>query len=250
MKYEEKYANYLDSEGAILLFDKLQKEFGNKLEPTATECGITKASVYGWRTRKEDVKHSTKVKILETSIEKLPLDTFLYLTDKLYKSSSETLLTCLSTLYEQTYDAKNADEFLKTVNMFENIVKKYAGLIYQEHDLEVNKLFLSMNDFAKSKNFHWMPHQTVLLEYTAVQQLVPQMVAMWFHPTFPHSIEELAERRNLPLDIVQDVYDELNKQVLSMPLSPNEEIGERMYVGVSTAANLPRKTEPLVVKTS
>jgi len=244
MKYEEKYANYLDSEGTAYLFGKLQKKSGGKLEPTAAECGIAKSSVYGWRTSKEDVKHVTKVKVLEKAIEKLPVDTFLYLTDKLYKSSSETLLSCLSTLYEQSFDANNEDEYLKTVNVFENIVKEYGGLIYENRDLEVNKLFLSMNDFAKSKNYHWIPHQTVLLEYTAVQQLIPQMVASWFYPTFPHSMGELAERSNLPLDIVQDVNDELNKQVLSLPLLPDENIGTRTYVGITgTAANLPRKTE-------
>ncbi|MCH8915848.1 MAG: hypothetical protein IIA82_08420 [Thaumarchaeota archaeon] len=242
MKYIEKYANYLDSEGTAHLFDKLQKEFGNKLEPTAAECGIAKASVYGWRARKEDVKHSTKVKVLETLIEKLPLETFYYLTDKLYNSSSETLMSYLSTLYEQSFDAKDEDEYLKTVRIFENMVKEYAGLIYKNRDLEVNKLFLTMNDFAKSKNFHWIPQQTILLEYTAMRMLIPQMVASWIYPTFPHSLEELTERGNLPLDIVQDVHDELNKQILSMPLLSDEDISSRMYIGLA-AANLPRKIE-------
>ena len=244
MEYVEKYANYADSEGIIDLYDKFEKSLRENRTLAAKECGITKASVYGWKTRKEDLKHSTKVKILETLIKKLPLETFLYLTEKLYNSSSETLLSCLSTLYEQSFDANNEGNFLRTVKAFENIVEKYAGLIYKNRDLEVNKLFLTLNSLAKSKNYHWIPHQTVLLEYTAVQQLIPQMVASWFYPTFPHSIEELAERSNLSLDIVQDVNDELNKQVLSLPLLTGEDIGARTYVGLTgTAANLPRKTE-------
>ena len=231
MKYIEKYANYLDSDGTAHLFDKLQKESGGKLEPTAAECGIAKASVYGWKTRKEDLKHITKVKVLEKAIEKLPVDTFLYLTDRLYKSSSETLLSCLSTLYEQSFDVNNEDEYLKTVHVFENIVKKYGGIIYKNRDLEVNKLFLSMSDFAKSKNYHWFPHQTVLLEYTAVKQLIPQMVVSLFYPNFPQSPEELAKRNNLPLDIVQDVNDEFNKQMSLMPQVPGSSIPERTYFG-------------------
>lgn len=243
-EYIKKYANYVDSEGIIHLFDKLQKHLGDKLEPTAEKCGITKASVYGWRTRKEDVKYSTKIKILETLIEKLPLETFLYITDNLYAASSETLLSSLSTIYEQTFDAKNEEEYLKTVRMFEDIVNKYAGLVYKNRDLEVNKLFLSMKLFAKSKNYHWMPHQTILLDYNVVKQLIPQIVGSWFYTGFPQSFEEVAERNNLPMDIVQDVYDEFNRQLITMPQSTSKNIfPERTYFGINTAGNLKSQKE-------
>jgi len=246
MKYVEKYANYLDSEGTIHLFEKLQKSLGDKLEPTAVECGITKASVYGWKTRKGDVKYTTKLKILEKLIEKLPLETFLYLTEKLLRSSSETLLSSLSTIFEQTFDAKDETEFLETVRMFENITEKYAGLIYKNRELEVAKLFLTMKEFSNSKNYRWRPRQTILLEYDAVKNLIPQIVASWFYSGFPQSTTELSERNNLPLDIVEDVYDEFNQQFLSMENESGKGDLNRKYFGIAStaASNLNRKTNP------
>ena len=242
MKIVEKYANYADSDGIISLYDKFEKSLENNRTLAAKECGLTKASVYGWESRKEDLKHSTKVKILETLIEKLPLETFHYLTDKLYSASSETLLAYLSTLYEQSFDTKNENEFLKTVNIFEKMVEEYGGLIYKNRDLEVNKLFLKMNYFAKSKNYQWTPHQTILLEYESVRLLIPRIVASWFYSSLPQTPEELAKRTMLPIDIVRETYDEFKKQFSLFP-KPQEEDIARVYVGVDTTGT--KKPQPL-----
>jgi len=79
---------------------------------------------------------------------------------------------------------------------------------------------------------------------------IPQMVISLFYPNFPQSPEELAERNNLPLDIVQDVYDEFNKQMSLMPQVSGSNIPDRTYFGVSNETSPRTMKKPLPEITS
>jgi len=245
-------------DGIIALFDKYQKSLGDNRTLAAKECDITPKSVYDWEALKENVKHSTKVKVLEKIIEGLPVETFSYLTQKLYDSSIETLMSCFTTLYEMSFDAKDEKEYLQHVNEFENINRKYAGLIYKHRDLEVNHMFSKLSSYAKSQNYHWDLHQTVLYDSEMVKQMIPQIISTWVYYGLPLSAEELAARTKFPLEIVSTVGNELNRQLLSLPSSKTSkeviESDEDIDVGLwfkgkektmmSTAATLKRSKKP------
>lgn len=217
MSLIDKYANFVNTEGIISLFGKYQKILDDNRTLAAQECGITTKSVYDWETLKENVKHSTKVKVLEKIIEELPIETFSYLTQKLYDSSTETLMACLTTLYEQSFDAKDEKEYLQHVNEFENLNTKYAGLIYKHRDLEVNHMFSKLSSLAKSRNYHWKIHQEVLYDLDTVKQVIPQIISSWIYHGLPLSAEEIASRTKFPLKIVRAVGNELNQQLFSRP---------------------------------
>lgn len=256
MSMIEKYANYVDTEGIITLFGKYQKSLGDNRTLAAKECDITPKSVYDWEALKENVKHSTKVKVLEKIIEDLPVETFSYLTQKLYDSSTETLISCLTTLYETSFDAKDEKEYLQTVKEFENVTRKYAGLIYKHRDLEVNHMFSKLSTYAKSQRYHWKPQQTILYDSETVKQMIPQIISSWIYYGLPMSAEELASRNKFPLEFVKSVEEGLDQQLLSHPplesgkeIKPLEEgVRVGMYlegkggIMLSTAATLRSKT--------
>ena len=219
----KKYAGYVDTEGIRTLFGKLQKHLGDNRTAAAEECGITTKAVYDWEKQKEGVKLSTKIKILEKTIDELPVETFRYLTQNLYDSSSETLMSCLTTLYEQSFDAKDEKEYLTHVNEFENVSGEFAGLIYKNRDLEVNHMFSKLLTYAKSQNYHWTTHQTVLYDSKMVKQMIPQIISSWVYYGLPISAEELAARNKFPLEFVQAVGDELNQQLLTPPPVEDDE---------------------------
>jgi len=265
MNLLEKYAGYIDTEGIRTLFGKLQKCLGDNRTAAAEECGITTKAVYDWEKQKEGIKLSTKIKILEKTIDELPVETFHYLTQNLYDLSSETLMSCLTTLYEQSFDVKDEKEYLTYVNEFENVSRKFAGLIYKNRDLEVNHMFSKLSTHAKSQNYHWKPHQTVLYDSEMVKRMIPQIISSWVYYGLPISAEELATRNKFPLEVTQVVGDELNQQLLSHPPLESGE-GDRtseedLRVGLyfegkektmmSTAATLRRsKISPLENKAS
>ncbi len=243
MSVAEEYANYVDSEGAIMLFDKIKKSFNDNRELASKECDISKKSTYDWDERKEDLKHSTKVKILEKAIEQFPVESFQFITQNLYGAGTETLMTCLSTIYEQTFDSKDTFEFKQHVNEFEIMTKQYAGLIYKQRDLEVNHMFSKLKKYAKNHHYDWKPTQTILYDYESIKKIIPKIIRSYIFHTFPQSTEELSIRENLPLDLVNDIHNELGNQLFS--LQPNSDPSKRWYVGFNeplplTAASVGR----------
>lgn len=241
MSILEKYSSFVDTEGVIELFDKYQKSKNDNRTLAAKECDITTKSVYDWKHLKENVKLSTKVKILQKIMEEMPVETFSYLTKKLYDSSTETLMSCLTTLYEQSFDVKDEREYLQHVHEFENISKKYAGLIYKHRDLEVNHMFSKLYSFAKSQNYPWKPHQTVLYDSKMVIQMIPQIISLWIYYGLPISAEELAARNKFPIEFVQTIENEVNKQLLTQQTLESEIRGktheERIRFGVYIEGN-------------
>ena len=266
MSMIEKYANYVNTEGIIALFDKYQKSLGDNRALAAKECDITPKSVYDWEALKENVKHSTKVRVLEKIIEDLPVETFSYLTQNLYDSSTETLMSCLTTLYEMSFDAKDENEYLQKVKEFENITEKYGGLIYKHRELEVNHMFSKLSTYAKSQNYLWKPHQTILYDSERVKQMISQLINLWAYYGLPTTPEEIASRHKFPLEIVKGVKDGLKQNLLAQPslesdkavkTSSEDEIRVGIYFQgddktiMSTAATI-RKPErkPLEINTS
>lgn len=247
----ERFANYVDSDVIVDLFDKYQKHLGDNRTLAAKECGITPKSVYDWENRSEDVKYSTKMKILEKIIEELPVETFQYITDNLYNSSTETLLTCLSTLYEQAYDTKSEKEYLSVIHMFESITKKYAGLIYNNRELEVNGMFLKLSDFAKKHGYVWTPKQTVLYDLNKIKQIIPQIISSWIYHGLPLSAEELASRTKFPLEVVTTVGSTLNQQLLMTPPPSENILDNNIRAGVFlTGSNKIMMSEYALIDTS
>ena len=261
-----KYAGYIDTEGIQTLFGKLQKYLGDNRTAAAEECGITTKAVYDWEKEKEGVKLSTKVKVLEKAIDELPVETFHYLTQNLYDSGSETLMSCLTTLYEQSFDAKDEKEYLTYVNEFENASRKFAGLIYKHRELEVNHMFSKLFTYAKSQNYLWGPHQTILYDSERVKQMISQLINLWAYYGLPATPEEIASRHKFPLEIVKGVRDGLKQNLLARPSLESDKATstsseDKIRVGIyfqgddktimSTAATI-RKPErkPLEINTS
>ena len=172
MSYVEKFANYLNSDEITELFDNYQKMLGGNRTLAAKQCGITTKTIYDWKNRKEGIKYSTKIKILETLIERYPVDTFLHMTSNLHILSLETLLAGLSTLYERSFDVKSESEFLELAKLFEITVHKYSGLIHNNKELEVGNMFRKLYEFAKMKGYNWKPRQAILYDLDTVKQMM------------------------------------------------------------------------------
>lgn len=220
MSCAEEYSDYVDSDEIKELYTDYEQKSGGNRTLASKDCGITPASVYNWDTLKEDVKHSTKVKILENLLEKYPAETFEHITQNLYDKCTEVLLSCISTIYERTFDTTSENEYLDSVHYFESVAKQYAGQIYHQHELEVNNMYLKLSQFAKSKNYDWKPKQTTLYGLNEVKQMIPQIISSWVYSGLPQTPEELANHTKFPLDIVAEVGSQLNQQLSSSESYP------------------------------
>ena len=171
MSYVEKFVNYMDSDDIAKLFDNYQKMLEGNRTLEDKQYGIMTKAIHDWKNKKEGIKYSTKIQVLETLLERNPVDTFLHLTNNLHNLSLETLLAGLSTLYEKSFEVKSESEFLELAKLFESITRKYAGLIHNNRELEVSQMSRKLYEFSKMKGYNWKPHRTILYDLDAVKQM-------------------------------------------------------------------------------
>lgn len=210
----EKYATFVNARMVKELFSTLTKHLGDNTSKAAEECDLTRKTVYDWDNSKEEVKMSTKVKVLETLIEKLPAETLLYLTQQLRDAGADVLMSYLSTLYEKTFDAENNEDAGRQLKEFEKATKMFAGVIYQKLDTETNNLTRQLSIFAGSKNIQWTPKPIKLYDYDTLNEIIPRIINSWVYFGLPQSPEELSSRLKVPLEITEIVGKTLNEQFL------------------------------------
>src|SRR2546426_55645 len=126
MDFVPKYATLLNQRDVIELFRLLGKKLGSH-KAAALACGLTRTTPYDWYNVK-DLKSDTKVKLLNTLIEKLPEETLAYLTSLSVDNASDILLVYLSAMYESSINTTERESFIKKLTQFDEIRYKYARL--------------------------------------------------------------------------------------------------------------------------
>lgn len=206
----ERYAGIINRDMLIALFGKLTKHLGTKVK-AAEQCDLTRKTIDDWE-KSGNIKLDTKEKVLEQLIDVIPVETFGYLTKQLYDSSSYSLMSHMSTIYEKSFDANNENEFLQLVNQFENSSKQYAGLIYNKLDAEVSDMKMELENYAQSKGFNWDPQTFHLYDSNQIKTIIPQIINTWVYSTVPLTRKEMAETNKVPLEFVNIVGDTLNTE--------------------------------------
>lgn len=251
VNYAEEFVNHVDSDEIKELYANYEKKHNGNRALATREIGITPPVIYSWDITKGDVKHSTKVKILEKMFEKYPAETFEHITQNLYEKCNDTLLSCLSTMYEKTFGVTSEKEYLNSVHAFESITEKYAGQIYHQNELEVNNMYFGLSQFAKSNGYNWKPNQTVLYNMNEVKAMIPQIISSWVYYGLPQTAEELANRTKFPLEMVNDVVNTLQSQLSPGQMGSLEGMQAGIYLEgeqgmmMSTAGTLKRPTKSL-----
>jgi len=213
----EKYASLVNADMVKTLFEKLAILLGDNRTKAADECGLTRKAIYDWDNLKEEIKLSTKEKVLEQSLEQMPIETLDYLTKQMHDSSSDVLMSYLSSIYERVYDTKKESDFLQVTGKFEDATRTYAGLIYKKLDYEVDDMMKELSLFAKSQNIKWMPHPVHLYDSNDLKKIIPQIVNSWIYYGLPQTPEELASRLKIPKDVVDIVGETLNREFYPLP---------------------------------
>lgn len=226
----KKYGGLINAEGVRELFSKLERHLGDNRTKAAEECAITRKAIYDWENLRQDIKLENKIKVLETLIEKLPVDSLEYLTKLMHDNGSEALMSYLSVIYQQACDAGTEQEFLFSANQFENAIRNFAGLAYKKLDYEVTDMIANLVSHAKSQHFNWTPKQFHLYDSDSIKQMIPQIISSWIYLGMPQTLEELTERSKFPLEVVNIVSDTLKQfytpvALHTMPTEGYEENG-------------------------
>lgn len=207
----ERYAGFVTRDMLVILFDKLKKHLNGNKTKAAEQCDLTRKTIDDWG-KSGNVKLDTREKVLEQLIDELPIDTFGYLTNQLSNSSTDSLMSYLSTIYETTFNTTNTDEFLQLANQFEHATRQYAGLIYNKLDHEVNDMIMELENHAKSAKIEWSPTVFHLYDSEQIKHVIPQIINSWVYSTIPQTREEMALMNKVPREVIDIVGDTLNKE--------------------------------------
>ncbi len=227
----EKYASLVNAEMIMTLFEKLTKYLGDSRAKAADECGITRKAIYDWDNLKEEIKLSTKEKVLDQLLEQMPVETLDYLSKQMHDYSSDAIMSYLSTIYEKTFDTKTESEFLQLTNRFEDATKRYAGLIYKKLDYEVDDMAKQLVSLAKSNSILWKPTLIHLYDSEDLKKIIPQIINAWIYYGLPQTPEELSLRLKVPLEVVNVVGQTLNKEFF--PITHPKQSLEKTSSGIT-----------------
>jgi hypothetical protein len=202
-KLVEQYARFLDEGDIVSLFEKLSTEFGN-LQDAAKECKITRGTVYNWKNLNQEMRLSTKEKILEQSLEKRRLDTMAFLAEKMTNVVSDLIFNLLVTLYKNIFNYADTLEIYRAIDKFEQAKKQYAGILYNRFEYEIADLTENITEYVSEKINDWRPESFYLYDTAALGDIVKEIVSSIIYPFYSESPEEIAIRLRIPVEIIRN----------------------------------------------
>lgn len=197
-----KHASLLSLEDVIELFSLLEKSVGNHAA-AADACGLTRKTTYDWYSVK-DLKLDTKVKLLNTLMQKLPVETLEYLTSKSVNNASDILMTCLSAMYESIMEIRERELLLDKLELFNKVHIQYAGLLEGKYDVEVSNSIYYLKQKAKELNVEWIPKPSPIITVEHARILIPMIIREIISK---HDIvdKKLSDEFNISEELIKDI---------------------------------------------
>lgn len=140
-----RYSQSLSKYDVLSLFKQIKDCIGN-MSAATKEIEITRKTVYDWEKSTEDIKASTKRKILQACLESNYYSTIEFLTRKTELEHREVLQRYINSRCDRLMGIVNKDEFENDLQSFSKFLKDNAGSI---SDLRALKLEQAINDINK-----------------------------------------------------------------------------------------------------
>lgn len=151
----KEYANLLNDETVISLFEELIKINKGNRTKAAKKCGLSRKTVYDWPATKEDIKLSTKIKVLDEAFNQIPEESLEKIMERLSDSGTDVLTSYLSSIYEKAFSAKSKKNLSVLLDRFNIISEKYSGWIYKNLDFELEDMMEKLASYSETKNIDW-----------------------------------------------------------------------------------------------
>ena len=197
----EKYAYILTKEDILQLFKTLEGVYGS-ISRAARETGIQRKTAYDW-PETGDVKLTTKIKILESSIKTKPDYTLNFLLERSEERASEILYVILTRLFERAMNEKlDPKNFVAVAKKLERMRKRHAGLVFEHLEEEVEDMSRLIRQRSYDLNVSLPPVAIETMKSTQVLEILPTIARSLPEVQTPAGYLEIARARNVPLELV------------------------------------------------
>ena len=139
-RFPRRFASYL-SKGDVrrLFYDVLVKKYGS-IEAASRAAGISRKTPYNLDAVR-DVRHSTKVKVLQAAYEADPLSTLRFLVKALRRKAGEALLTLIDYIKTEALRCRDSREVERHARLLEEILEELGGPLRDEVENEAEDAY-------------------------------------------------------------------------------------------------------------
>lgn len=200
----EKYADLLSSEDVSKLFNNLEKALGSRTE-AARICRLERKTTYDWE-KTDEIRLRTKRRVLRAFLDSLPEEALKFMTERSVEKSVDILRIFLSAIYEGALNEQiSREEFQRLTSKFEDIKRKYAGLILDNLEVEVGDMCRSLSEKGSDLGLTLPESPSDVVRLSKLSRVIPTLIRAISVRTPLTADPEIAKDLNFPLEFVQSL---------------------------------------------
>src|SRR5487761_572309 len=193
----------------------------------ARAFGVQRKTLYDWEKmlaeseRTGYLKPASKRKVVKTLLEEKPDETLSLILERLLGAATEVLQVYLTLTYESGIKQSDPQGFLDIATKFNQIRKQYANLIVSKLDREIADLLSQLAAHGKELHSEWTASPPTILDSKQLERIIPNLIKRAKEVRTPKELEQIAIQTRLPLQLVNSVYKEINRDLELSRLSPD-----------------------------
>jgi hypothetical protein len=185
-----------------MLFDRLKEDSGNLAAATSI-VNIQRKTVYDWDSNTDDVKLSTKRKILAACLLVDPHETLRFLIEKNANDYHELLGRYVTMLDDEIQSTDMPLEIEKLCPKLDDILLSHIGAIHDAKIIEIDDIISTVNKKCKSIGVKGITQDVCLVEPTSLPSRFIQLLALFKNQNYLQC-DEISDITGLPVAFVNE----------------------------------------------
>ena len=211
----DRYAEILTKYDVQTLFGWLAHHHGN-LSAASDALGIQRKTVYDWDKNSEDVRTSTKRKILDASLKHELERTILFLLEKMCGDLNELLERYVSLTYRKIMQSSEPGELSRHLDAFRDLLDKHGTTLLDSDEERMNHLIDEINKRAATFNLPPIERSIKNIPPESLAERFSEMLEVMRDKKLSRS--EIITSFGFPRDFAEsicDIYGYIGPQVVS-----------------------------------
>ncbi|MCL2134822.1 MAG: hypothetical protein FWH37_04610 [Candidatus Bathyarchaeota archaeon] len=200
----ERYAQTLTKQDVKLLFERLKKEHKGNVVEASNMANIQRKTVYDWDNNTDDVKLSTKKKILSANLQTNPYETIKFLVEKNANDYRELLGRYIAMLSDEIQSANTSKKINQLCPELNDLLLSHIGAIHDSKLIDIDDVISNVNEKCNSVGIKGITESITLFEPTAISAKIIQLLTLIGERSI-FQCEQLSHKTGLPIDFVTEV---------------------------------------------
>lgn len=204
----DRYSKSLTKYDVKELFERLVEIKGNNVTAATREAGIQRKTVYDWENNSEDIRTSTKSKVLDASLKNDLHRTIEFLVRKNAMNHHEILERYISMNCDEIISINDPQEFQRRTMSFEKFIKSNSGAIHDTKTIPIEEMIDSINQKSTSLGVKGIAKDINLISPLVLSQKFIHLLEIFDMNTMFK--DEIAHKVDLPKEFIERACKAIN----------------------------------------